>query len=401
MEVVDYFVSNWNSIRNKFMVEIIDSDSELDDDQNDDNVENTDASLNESTDFLDDLAQCTYDINNKFCELFYVPKHWEWRTPQFCEFNANEITVILISKYSMYLLCTNFYVICRVCLTFFVSFFAGFSAVSYIDYFTGKGNTYVMKRFTEDLEDEKKMKEEFDFKYNEFLNDKYEEFITILNDEILLKETYHNNDKTFIEGLKNKENHYTMDLPYEENNKVIMFYDQNEDAFLYYSTRSSYQYKVCNAICRNYVYDNSCVNLFVDEEELHYLKSTQDYDTEQNELPEETESILTGSFDDLSNAEKDDNGYKEDTTDEDKNDEKDKKNEEEKKEEKEEKKSVFYTKKKNDNSKIKEQTKNYVSNKFIYKGNLSDYDLVYNKKKVEKKSDMDYNEFKKLMDKMT
>ena len=371
MEVVDYFVSNWNSIRNKFMVEVIDSDNE------DDNASKIETEVGEGVtednDFLDELAQYTYDINNKFCELFYVPKHWEWRTPQFGEFNANEVTVILVSKYTLYLFVTNFYVIAKVFLTFVVSFFAGFSAVSYIDYFTGKGNANVMKQLAEDLEDEKKIKEEFDYKYNEFLNIKYEEFITILNDEILLKETYYNDEQSFIEGLKNKENHYTLDLPYEKDNKVVMFYDYEEDAFLYYSTRSSYQYKVCNAICRNYVYDNSCVNLFVDEEEIQYLKSTQDCAT--TEETKEVESKLNGSFDDLSNVDTEEDVKKE------------------------ENKSVFYTKKKQNND-TKDETRDYVSNKFIYKGNMSDYDLMYNKVKTEKTNNMDYNEFKKLMDKM-
>lgn len=378
MEVVDYFVSNWNSIRNKFMVEIIDSDDD-DNDREDDNASEIETEagddVTEENDFLDELAQCTYDINNKFCELFYVPKHWTWRTPQFGEFNASEVTVILVSKYTLYLFVTNFYVIAKVFLTFVVSFFAGFSAVSYIDYFTGKGNANVMKRLAEDLEDEKKIKEEFDYKYNEFLNDKYEEFITILNDEILLKETYHNDETAFIKELKNKENHYTLELPYEENNKVVMFYDYEEDAFLYYSTRSSYQYKVCNAICRNYVYDNSCVNLFVDEEEIHYLKSTQDCENKECKETKEVDSNVNGSFDDLSNV----------------------KTEEDTKQE--EKKSVFYTKKKQNND-AKDETRDYMSNKFIYKGNMSDYDLMYNKTKTEKTNNMDYNEFKKLMDKM-
>lgn len=375
MEVLDYFVSNWNSIRNKFMVEVIDSDNE---DDNANEIKTiTEEDVTEENVFLDELAQCTYDINNKFCELFYVPKHWTWRTPQFGEFNANEVTVILVSKYTLYLIVTNFYVIAKVFLTFVVSFFAGFSAVSYIDYFTGKGNANVMKRLAEDLEDERKIKEEFDYKYNEFLNDKYEELITILNDEILLKETYHNDEISFIEGLKNKENHYILELPYEKNNKVVMFYDYEEDAFLYYSTRSSYQYKVCNAICRNYVYDNSCVNLFVDEEEIQYLKSTQDcaINAECKET-EEVGSNVNGSFDDLSNV-----NTEEDTS------------------KQEEKKSVFYTKKKQNNDK-NNKLDNYVSNKFIYKGNMSDYNLMYNKTKAEKTNNMDYNEFKKLMDKM-
>ena len=381
MEVVDYFVSNWNSIRNKFMVEIIDSDNE--DGREDDNAsvvetEEKEEDVTEENDFLDELAQCTYDINNKFCELFYVPKHWEWRTPQFSEFNSNEITVILVSKYSLYLLVSNLYMIGKVFMTFALSIFAGFSAVSYINYFTGKGNKNVMKQLAEDLEDEKKNKEEFDFKYNEFLNDKYEEFIIILNDEILLKETFHNDEKSFVEGLKKKDNHYILNLPYEENNKVVMFYDYEEDAFLYYSTRSSYQYKVCNAICRNYVYDNSCVNLFVDEEEIHYLKSTQDCaTTEERDETEEKESNVNGSFDDLSNV-----NTEEDTS------------------KQEEKKSVFYTKNKQNNDDTKDEMRDYVSNKFIHKGNMSDYDLMYNKTKAEKKNYLDYNEFKKLMDKI-
>lgn len=380
MEVVDYFVSNWNSIRNKFMVEIIDSDNDDGhDDDNDSVTEIQEEHVKEEDEyFLDELAQCTYDINNKFCELFYVPKHWTWRTPQFNEFNSNEITVILVSKYSLYLLVSNLYIIGKVFLTFAVSSFAGFSAVSYINYFTGKGNKNVMKQLAEDLEDEKKNKEEFDFKYNEFLNDKYEEFITILNDEILLKETFHNDEKSFVEGLKKKENHYILNLPYEENSKVVMFYDYEEDAFLYYSTRSSYQYTVCNAICRNYVYDNSCVNLFVDEEEIQYLKSTQDCAIKAEcKETEELGSNVNASFDDLSNVN----------------------TEEEEDTKQEEKKSVFYTKKKQNNDK-NDELDNYVSNKFIYKGNLSDYDLMYNKTKAEKTNNVDYNEFKKLMDKM-
>lgn len=173
-------------------------------------------------------------------------------------------------------------------------------------------------------------------KYNEYINNYYEEFRTIFNDEKSLV-NYKNTNKKFIKSLKEKDNHLTVDLPYSHNDKLIMFYDSDIPGYIYY-TKTDVDYKILNSVCRNYVLTNKCINLFTDDEELEYIKKTHDLSLNDN------------------------------VTDE--------KNIEEKEEEETGFISIFYSKKKN-----KKVLKIIECNKFIYRGNLLEYEKIYNKDK--------------------
>ena len=407
MDILDYFISACISIKNKFIVEIVYSDDDDDEETESlcnsvkeensdietepgDNEKKTQAeseSESESEyekdfvdDALDELAQCTYDLNNKFVEFAYVPRKWEWRKPELNEFSVQELGTVLLTPLGVVYVLYHSYNVLKYMATIFVSFFTGFAFVAYLDYYTGKGNQWVMQRFMKDLETEKEMENSFDFKYNMFLNDKYIEYHQIYQDSILKDESFNNQDKTFIESLQKKENHYEMTMPYDNSIKVIIYYDHEDDAFLYYTNRSAQQYKVCNAICRNYLYDKNCINLFQDEEEIDYLlhKYEKDISLDKADGSQSTDTAVNadGSFDDLTaemeNAEKE-----------------------------EPKKSIFYSKKSKTNSKsTNKDDKPQKINKFIYKGNLNDYELKFNKKVLTSSKQMDYNEYKKLMDKM-
>ena len=142
------------------------------------------------------------------------------------------------------------------------------------------------------------------------------------------------------------------------------------------------------------MYDKNCINLFKDEEEIDYLitryKNSKLPLEERESINKQKQSISKqneGSFDDLSeemNKNTEENNAEENT--------------EENKEEKS--KSVFYTKNNSNSKKEKENEKQcFKINKFIYRGNMNDYELKYKEKKNSKKM-MDYNEYKKLIDKI-
>ena len=425
MELVDYFVSGWTSIKNKFIVEIIESDSEEEEEKNEivnvkeeeteeeniqeikGNIEEIECDLNgpnEDTEEkfkfykFEDFSKYTYEFQKKINEFLYFPESWEFRFPKYSEFNNNDITLIIATQSVLYLIIYNLYNYIKLFLTIFLSFFTGFSVVSYIYYYTEKGSSRAMRILQEDIEDEINMINSFEFKYDMFLNDKYEELYCIYNDDKIKNETFTNDNSDFIKSLKEKENHYELNMPYDTEIKVIIFYDDEEDGFVYYSNRSSQQYNICNSICRNYVYDKNCINLFKDEEEIDYLitryKNSKLPLEERESINKQKQSISKqneGSFDDLSeemNKNTEENNAEENTEE----------NKEENKEEKS--KSVFYTKNNSNSKKENENEKKYFKiNKFIYRGNMSDYELKYKEKKNSKKM-MDYNDYKKLIDKI-
>ena len=125
-------------------------------------------------------------------------------------------------------------------------------------------------------------------------------------------------------------------------------------------------YVVLNSCCRQYVYKHNCLNLFQDEEEIEYVKSMN--------ITKEDEQEIIDSYE---------------VVEEEENDTEENDNSKEK--------SIFYNKnEKNKNIKKKNEITNKI-NKFIRKGNLSDYELKF-KDKVEKKK-VNYNDFKALFDK--
>ena len=215
---------------------------------------------------------------------------------------------------------------------------------------------------TQDDEEEYENTEEY--KYLEFLNQYYDELKEVLDEEEY-KET---NDYKLEQLSKNKINHFETIMPFQQKNKMIFFYNKQDEAFHYY-TKSDVMGKVLNAVCREYVVKNKCVNLFQDEEEIIFLR--EEYGRNIDEINETEES----------------NKIKE----EDKNEQEDDNKEEENK-------GVFYKKQKKDNEKNKIEL---TTNKYIYKGNLEEYELNFREVASSKNANIEnYFEYKKLFDKI-
>lgn len=214
--------------------------------------------------------------------------------------------------------------------------------------------------------------------YTNFLNDKYEDCAACLNNNDYLMTSEEEQDK-----LKNKENHMQVTLPFQNKNNVNFYYDKSDELFHYY-TKSSLDYKVLNSLCRTYVLEKKCMNLFVDEEELEYISTL----VEEKEIEESNESNENGddethSYEDLSNnSDSDEKG-------------KDESDESEEKESKDEETNLFY-KKKSQKDTIKKENIEKKKNRFIHDGNLSDYDIKFTKKESTTNKDMDYNKYKEL-----
>jgi len=59
-----------------------------------------------------------------------------------------------------------------------------------------------------------------------------------------------------------KENTTTLEIPFL-NNKIIMYYDTDQNAFCYY-TKGDIIYKYLNVACRKYVIEHNCRHLYLD-----------------------------------------------------------------------------------------------------------------------------------------
>ena len=65
-------------------------------------------------------------------------------------------------------------------------------------------------------------------------------------------------------NVVNKENITELEIPFL-NNKIIMFYDTEKEAFCYY-TKGDLIYKYLNVACRKYVIEHNCRHLYLDME---------------------------------------------------------------------------------------------------------------------------------------
>jgi len=167
-------------------------------------------------------------------------------------------------------------------------------------------------------------------------------------------------DKNILQGLK--------DVFIEEESpdgKIIMNYDSSLECFTYYTNKKDIPYDYLETVARYYIIKNNCKNIFIDYQyELNKSKQIVDEKNKEKEIEEEKNI-------DISNNEII------------------------------EKKNVFATLKKynNDEKKIKKNIKEYLtvekSNKYIYKGKLLDYELLYNCKDTSDFENIDYNTFKK------
>ena len=213
----------------------------------------------------------------------------------------------------------------------------------------------------------------FEYKYHEFLCDKIEDMQEIYRDDTKMEE-YSRTSTDDLATLKDKSNHMTIDLPFENNKKMIMYYDDEEDAFIYFTERSDVLYNVLNSCCRSYVIENKCLNLFKDEDEIEFFKSDDDIP----EIPlkpsttkrTSSEAEIAETFDVVEEDEV-------------------------KKDEPQKNKSLFKAQKKSKRAEENENEKKVQEkeiNRFIHRGNMTDYEESIKEKKEAKK--VDYNAFR-------
>jgi len=196
---------------------------------------------------------------------------------------------------------------------------------------------------------------------DEFLMKEYDVFESIYEEGQSKIQEYENMDSVYIESLKNEANHFTSDLPFEYNNKLIMYYDAKDEGFHYFTKSCDIQYKILNSVCRSYVLENKCLNLFTDTLDLKEVGAI-DEDQDQDEEKEE----------DYQEVSKDTCEEEENTM----------------------MNSLFY-RKKSKVDKEKEKPKETKSiNKFMYKGNLQEYEKVFHSHVNKETKEIDYQTYK-------
>lgn len=353
METIDTLVTKVNNIKQKFCVFVID-------DNENDNLPN------------DNLDEDDKDENVKMLKEDILCRV-EYRIPKWNEFESSEIIFMGNVMLFSLLVFRNIMPILKLLYVMFMmanGFGSAFFVIAYSYNFIKQLEKSKLEEY--EIEDLEYMKS-IEVQYNEFLNIYYEEFCELYQNDISYEAMcLYDEDK--LKQLKEKENHYILSLPIEKNNKIIMFYDHELSTFKYYTRSSDVIYKVLNACCRSYVYDNKCMNLFQDEEEINYIKSLALDDESYEELNENDEQ-----------------------PEDEKPEEEDEKQKDTKQSESDKKGgifSLFYEKKE---AKEKIMKHNEKINKFIHKGNMDDYNKEFKSKKEIKK--VDYNDFKTLFDK--
>lgn len=346
MELIDSFVSKINKIKNKFLVVVIDDES--DDDS--------------------DVTRLQEDIMTRI----------DYRMPEFHEFDSTDLiflgNIMLIStlflRNMMFILKLSYF-------SFLIvnGFGFSFAIVSYSYNFIKHLEKSKLEEY--ELED-KEYNQSLEYQYNEFLNVYYDEFKQLYQEDSKEYESMCLNDETKLKALKDKEHHFELSLPIEKNNKIILFYDHENKVFNYYTKTSDVVYKVLNACCRNYVYEKKCINLFQDEEEINYIKSLS-HDNTETEIQTETKTDSNSQnepYEELHDISGNDT----------------------KPDDEQEKKGGIFSMFHNKAESKEKMKKNEMSvNKFIRLGNIEDYNKKYKPKQDAKK--IDYNDFKKLFDK--
>ena len=145
--------------------------------------------------------------------------------------------------------------------------------------------TNVLEEEEEELSEEQKL--------NLFIDKDYDELKEIFKNPEMKENEYENHNESYINCLSNVENHFTSDLPYEYSNTIKMFYNSKDSCYYYYSKSSDIQYKVLNSVCRSYVLNKRCLNLFTDDEDIKQIQTMiEEYEniSEEEEEEEEEES---------------------------------------------------------------------------------------------------------------
>ena len=214
--------------------------------------------------------------------------------------------------------------------------------------------------YAKDIEEKEEDKDLSDYDvYINFINNHYEIFKSYFNNTLEDDNKYNMDDSEYLTSLKEKVNHFKTNLPFEYNDKIIFFYDSENEHFNYYTQTADVTYKVLNSVCREYLIQYKCLQLYKDDDNIKYIKKlikkdeNSDYETSESEEEEEKKE-----------TEETDEGFL----------------------------SIFHVKKKDNKKVIKNKNKNKRINKYIYKGNFNEYNNIYKDK--ANVNDIDYNSFK-------
>lgn len=207
--------------------------------------------------------------------------------------------------------------------------------------------------------------------YNIFIKKHYHTMKDIMKDPDIQQGDYEQKSEAYIASLKEVAQHYEVLLPFLYNSKVIMFYHEDEKSFHYYIQRGDVNYPVLNTICREYVIEKRCFQLFQDDHDLKYI---------QQLIKDE------------------DGDYEHVDTQEEESGEEEEEENDEKEEEKSTQNSIFYFKKFEQKEK-KRVKQDKVIHSFIRKGNLEDYKVDFPNNESNESSKcppkkVDYNSFK-------
>ena len=198
-------------------------------------------------------------------------------------------------------------------------------------------------------------------KITEFLEKEYEKFQHIYANPELKKTEYENENEMFLKELNKVDLHFHETLPFDYNKELILFYNHENESFDYYSANSDIHYKFLNSTCRSYVLKYHCVNLFQDEMDIKKVSSDEDEDEDYEKIEDSSES-----------------------------------EQEEEYETKQTRNSVFYVKKTRQEKEKKKESAEKKINKFIYKGNMTDYYNDYLTDNNEEYKNMSYEDYKQL-----
>lgn len=199
--------------------------------------------------------------------------------------------------------------------------------------------------------------------YQLFLEKDMDTMIHIYKDPLMKAQEYENTNFSFLKELKEVQHHYESVLPFNHNTQLTMYYNHGDESFHYFTKNSNIQYKVLNSVCRSYLLHIRCLNLFKDETDLDRICPCNDDDFEKIEESSDSES------------------------------------EDEKEEYKTTRNSVFYVKKtRKQKENKKQETKDKIIHKFIYKGNMEEYNKIHNPTETVSIEKVDYAAYKQAQE---
>ena len=225
-----------------------------------------------------------------------------------------------------------------------------------------------------------------------FQNSNYEELY-----KAYMKVNEDNQPFDDIGKLKDTEEHVTIDASALPCKKVIMYYDEEDDVFKYYTQVGDMTQTMLNAACRHYCLEKNVVQLYNDESDWAFMVETYGSEEDRKKLEkylpsikEEPESKTTVS--DSSEGNEKRKGSFVDVTEKSSDDDDDVNG-------KDETPSIFVSKseksqKKEDNTAKRNTIVEKKTNRYLKMGSIDDYETNKNmKERSEQTKDVDYKTF--------